>query len=63
MQFGNTQCRLCGRDFFKVKHVVAFENGPLGLERIDLHGQQPWCGVFCICHRCLDVLTDCETDT
>lgn len=57
MKFMFTPCTVCRKDFFQPDEVVAFYRISAELRRIDLDGQQPWCGVHCICHRCIDVIS------
>ena len=52
MKFIFTNCRVCRRDFFNAKEIVAFKQTP-SLELVDLEGQQPWTGMLCICLQCV----------
>ena len=58
MKFILAQCRVCGVDFFQPDEVVAFCRTPTELRRIDLDGQQPWCGMFCICRKCIRAIAE-----
>ena len=58
MKFIFTQCRVCGVDFFQSDEVVAFYRTPAELRRFDLDGQQPWTGMFCICHKCIRAIAE-----
>lgn len=57
MKFFHTVCRMCGEYLFNLNEVAAFRHSSAGLRSIDLDGQQPWCGVFCVCHGCIEAIS------
>ena len=51
MKFNHAHCHTCGQDFFEEEEVQAF----VRIHRfvpVALEGQQPWCGVMCLCRNC-----------
>jgi hypothetical protein len=56
MKFMNARCTVCGSDIFREDQLLAFNSGR-PLERVDLEGQQPWCGVTCICLYCATMMS------
>lgn len=41
---------------FNPKLLVAFQVSNVGLKRVDLKGQEPWCGIRCICLKCVEAI-------
>ena len=52
MKFQCTRCELCGRHEFSIENIVAYRVRPDGLEIVELHGEQPWVGIRCLCKSC-----------
>lgn len=58
MKFIFANCRICRRDVFNEEELAAFKLSPL--ELVNLDGQQPWCGVHCICSQCVTAIQAIE---
>jgi hypothetical protein len=55
VKFTSARCELCGRYCFKPEEVVAFRRVMQGeIEEVDMHDEQPWAGVRCICRECVE---------
>ena len=58
MVFSNAKCELCNQDQFNPDDVLAFRYviETKGIRPVRLDGQQPWCGIRCVCKRCIAVI-------
>ena len=49
MKFNHTVCKVCGHAKFDENDINAYQITEGKLESVDLDGQQPWCGIICVC--------------
>lgn len=57
MTFTHATCELCGAMIFDESKLIAFRlafagSGGRAIWPLELHGQQPWSGVRCVCAEC-----------
>ncbi len=57
MEYRFTTCELCHRLIFDSLEFQAFRLHRDALERVDLGGQNPYCGVRCICSHCIHIIS------
>lgn len=55
MKFTFANCKVCGQYVFNASELVAFKRTK-PLIQVNLKGEQPWCGMLCICLQCISAI-------
>lgn len=60
MKFINAQCELCKTWIYAPDLGAFFRRSGKKIREVELNGEAPWVGIFCVCNECMFVMEDVQ---